>query len=102
MTVEVLYFAGCPSYERIVPRVRELAQVAGAQVVLRAVETLEAAQAEEFLGSPTIRVDGRDVDPTAAGRTDFGLKCRLYRDGTGHSPVPPETWIQAALDRRDA
>lgn len=101
MTVEILYFDGCPSFEQVIPRVRELAADAGAQVVLRAVETLEAAEAEQFLGSPTIRVDGRDVDPTAAGRTDFGLKCRLYRDGAEHSPVPPETWIRAALERRD-
>jgi hypothetical protein len=49
-----------------------------------------------------IRVDGRDIDPTAASRTDFGLKCRLYRDGTEHSAVPPEAWIRAALEGRDA
>lgn len=102
MTVEILYFDGCPSFEQVVPRVRDLARDAGAEVILRAVETLEAAEAQQFLGSPTIRVDGRDVDPTAAGRTDFGLKCRLYRDGADHSPVPPEAWIRAALEGHDA
>jgi hypothetical protein len=102
MTVEILYFDGCPSFEQIVPRVRELARDAGAQVVLRAIETLEAAEAEQFLGSPTFRVDGRDIDPTAASRTDFGLKCRLYRDGDNQSRVPPEAWIRAALEGRDA
>jgi hypothetical protein len=102
MTVEILYFDGCPSFEQIVPRVRDLARDGGAQVVLRVIETLEAAEAEQFLGSPTIRVDGRDIDPTAASRTDFGLKCRLYRDGTEHSAVPPEAWIRAALEGRDA
>jgi hypothetical protein len=97
-TVELLYFAGCPGYEQLVPAVRALADEAGAQLVLRAVETAEAAEAERFLGSPTVRVDGRDVEPGAGQRTDYGLKCRLYRSSdTGQSPVPPEEWIRAAL-----
>ena len=101
MTVEILYFDGCPGFEEVVPRVREIARDAGAQVVLRAVETLEAAEACRFLGSPTIRVDGRDVAPTAASRSDFGLKCRLYRDREYQSRVPPEAWIRAALEACD-
>lgn len=98
MTVEVLYFEGCPGVEQILPRLRELARGVGAEVVVRAVETQEAAERERFLGSPTVRVDGRDVEREAGGRTDFGLKCRLYRAGTHQTPVPPETWIRAALE----
>jgi hypothetical protein len=79
--------------------VRGLAQEAGAEVVLRRIDTPDAAAAERFLGSPTVRVDGRDVDPGADQRTDYGLKCRLYRsDELGQSPIPPETWIRAALE----
>ena len=54
---------------------------------------------EGFLGSPSVRINGVDVDPTAAGRTDFGLKCRVYRSDEGHSPLPPEHWIRTALKR---
>jgi hypothetical protein len=101
MKVELLHFEGCPNYEALLPRLRELVAEAdpGAEVELRRVETIEAAEEERFLGSPTVRVDGDDVDPGAAARSDFGLECRLYRSESGYSPVPPEEWIRAALSR---
>lgn len=68
-----------------------------AAVDLRRVESVEAAEGERFLGSPTVRVDGRDVDPDAGARHDFGLTCRLYRSSEGTSGLPPERWITAAL-----
>jgi hypothetical protein len=98
MRVEMLFFEGCPSHERLLPHVRELADEAGAELVLHRVETLEEAERERFLGSPTVRVDGRDIDPGASERTDYGLKCRIYRsDELGQSPLPPDQWIRAAL-----
>jgi hypothetical protein len=61
------------------------------------VETPEAAERERFLGSPTVRVERADVDPTAAERQEFGLKRRIYRSADGVSPIPPDHWIRAAL-----
>ena len=99
MIVEVLYFGGCPSYDRLLPTVQRLAERAGAELQQRRVETPEEAERERFLGSPTVRVDGRDIDPSASERTDYGLKCRLYRpQALGPSPIPPEEWIRAALE----
>jgi hypothetical protein len=96
--IELLYFAGCPSHERLLPTVEQLAAQSGARLKLRRVETPEAAERERFLGSPTVRVDGVDVDPTATDRNDFGLKCRIYRSAEGASPLPPEQWIRTALE----
>jgi hypothetical protein len=98
MRVEMVFFDGCPSHEQLLPRLRELAAEAGAEVILRRVETPQEAERERFLGSPTVRVDGRDVDPGASARRDYGLKCRIYRSGElGQSPLPPERWIRVAL-----
>ena len=98
MKVELLYFGGCPSYEALLPRVQDL--VAGrAELQARAVESLEQAEAERFLGSPTVRVNGEDVDPGAANRRDYGMKCRLYRTASGQSHIPPDEWIERALER---
>lgn len=100
MNVEVLYFAGCPSYEALLPRLRDLVVEHGGDpdaIALRAVETVNDAEAARFLGSPTVRIDGRDVEPTAEERDDFGLKCRLYRSEDGLVPIPPTPWIRAAL-----
>jgi hypothetical protein len=97
--VEILYFEGCPSHERLLPTVQRLAERAGAELRQRRIETAEEAEGERFLGSPTVRVDGRDIEPGAEHRTDFGLRCRLYHaPGLGPSPLPPEGWIQRALE----
>ena len=59
------------------------------------VEVRDEADAERlrFIGSPTIRVDGADIEPDAGTRTDFALSCRLY-EGSG---VPPRELLEAAL-----
>ena len=99
MRVELLYFEGCPNHENLLPRlVAILAEVdPGTEIDLRRVESPEDAERQHFLGSPTVRVDGRDVDPGAAERRDFGLKCRLYQADGGLSGTPPEHWIRNAL-----
>ena len=103
MTIELMYFDGCPSHERLLPVIRELAQRCNTQLVLRRIDTPEQARRERFLGSPTVRVNGSDIDPGAGARTDYGLKCRIYRSAEhGQSPVPPEIWIRAALDAAHA
>jgi hypothetical protein len=50
-----------------------------------------------FLGSPTIRVDGRDVEPGAEERQEFVLSCRVYRTERGLAGQPDEAWIREAL-----
>lgn len=61
--------------------------------------TTEQAEQARFLGSPTVRINGVDVDGSAVGRTDYGLKCRLYVTPEGRQHAPPEAWIRAALRR---
>ena len=101
MTIELLYFDGCPSYEAFLPRLHELLAQAGvnAPVLERRVETDEAAQRERFLGSPTLRIAGVDVEPGARQRADYGLKCRLYSTPDGLRGTPTDEWVLDALTR---
>lgn len=101
MEFELLYFDGCPSREAFEPRLRELIAEAGLDVQLRQrrVESDEAAQSERFLGSPTLRVEGVDIDPGAAGRSDYGLKCRLYPTEQGLRGAPPDELVLDALQQ---
>ena len=103
MRIELLYFDGCPGYEDLLPRVRSLIAEHGlrVEVELCRIETAEEAARERFLGSPSVRIDGVDVDPDAAGREDFGFECRLYRSEGAVSRIPPDAWIEAALRRAD-
>lgn len=99
MLIELLYFEGCPSHERFLPHLRTLLADAGvpAPVIERRVESEDAAERERFLGSPTLRVDGVDVEPDADARSDYGLKCRLYRTSAGLTGVPSDDWVWAAV-----
>ena len=52
-----------------------------AQVEVIKVETEANAQRLQFIGSPTVRVDGLDVEPYVTfGAKDFGLRCRVYTE----------------------
>ena len=101
MTLELLYFDGCPNHEALLPHLEQLLRGAEIQATirLRRIADDTAAQHERFLGSPTVRVDGHDVEPDAADRTDFGLKCRLYLTDAGLRGSPLDEWILDALAR---
>lgn len=97
--IEVLYFDGCPSTDAFLARLRDLLTQLGAtdRLELRRVETIGDAERERFLGSPSVRVDGYDIEPGADERTDYGVKCRLYRTVSGMQGWPPTDWVLAAL-----
>jgi len=82
VTIELLYFDGCPNHDELVPHIRELLAQAGidATIELRRVETVEDAERERFLGSPTVRVDGRDVDPERCGARGLRHEMPALRD----------------------
>jgi hypothetical protein len=99
MKVEILYFSGCPNHVLAVDRVREVLEQEGTQAEMAEVEVQDAATAEAvgFLGSPTIRIDGQDVEPAVRGAPIFGIVCRIYMDGGRPVGVPPRDWIRAAV-----
>jgi hypothetical protein len=104
MKIEVLYFDGCPNHEPLLSRLRDLLAQSGVvtDVGLRRVESVEAAERERFLGSPTLRIDGQDVEAGAERRTDFGLKCRLFATPDGLRGTPADEWVLDALARTAA
>ena len=97
--IEVLTFGGCPNANAAQALVGRLVASLGveAEVASIRVPDVDTAERLRFLGSPTIRVDGRDVEPDAAGRTDYALACRMYATASGPSNLPEEDWLRAAL-----
>jgi hypothetical protein len=98
-TVELLYFEGCPNYSAARASIERIAAEDDMIIDLRLVEVTspEGAEAMRFLGSPTIRVNGRDVEPGADDRETFVLACRVYQTEAGIGGQPPDAWIRAAL-----
>jgi hypothetical protein len=97
--VELLFWAGCPSSPDALAQLRDAMADLGLDpeaVEVREVETDGQAGHERFVGSPTIRVDGVDVqDP---GDEPAGLTCRIYRRRDGRiSPLPDPADVRDAL-----
>jgi hypothetical protein len=99
--VEILYFDGCPNHQETRELVERVSDELGLRPELRLVdvEDEDAARRLRFLGSPTVRVDGRDVEPHADERGDYALACRVYRTESGLAGQPDEAWVRAALQR---
>jgi hypothetical protein len=99
MRIELLHWAGCPSTPEAQELLADVLAERGLDVPVhvREVTSQEEAERLTFPGSPTIRIDGRDVDTAgAAGRAM--LACRIYRLPDGRvSPVPSREQLEAAL-----
>jgi len=98
--VEVLTFKGCPHGEPAFALAQRVVVETAVDAVVRRVDVpdTEAATTQRFLGSPTIRVDGRDIAPAADERHDYALSCRVYRTSAGVSGQPEERWLRDALE----
>lgn len=95
MKIELLYFKGCPHYLPTLELVNEVVRDlrVEADISFLEVHTSDDAKRLRFLGSPTIHVNGEDVEPLARVRVDYGMSCRLY----GSSGIPPRHLVEAAL-----
>jgi hypothetical protein len=97
--VQILFFEGCPNHEQAQELVEQVARELGLQLEIALVEVPDSETAERlrFLGSPTIRVDGRDVEPGADERQEFALSCRVYRSEHGFAGQPDVQSIRDAF-----
>jgi len=102
MKIEILYFDGCPTYGAAEKTVGGVLAEQGIEVrvELVAVNTDEEAQRLRFPGSPTIRMDGRDLFP-AADRAEYALGCRMYATPEGLKGSPTAKMVRAALAERN-
>src|SRR5215472_15646166 len=90
MKVEVLYVADCPSHPAAVKLVKDILASKGIAANVEEVLVSDERMAADlrFPGSPTIRINGRDVAGTPSESRIFGLSCRLYPDSQ-HIGLPP-------------
>ena len=94
MLIEVLYMPGCPNHQPAILRLRKVLQFEAVDVPIREIPVSDEATARSlhFPGSPTVRINGQDAEPS--GQQSFGLACRLY---SGDSGLPSEETLQRAI-----
>ena len=98
MKVEVLFVAECPSHPAAVKLVKDVlaAQGIAAEVDEVLVRDERMAGELQFPGSPTIRIDGRDVAGESRTTRNFALSCRLY-PGSNQIGLPPAEMVHRAV-----
>jgi hypothetical protein len=98
LKVEVLYVPDCPHHPSAVRQLRDVLLAEGVQAEINEVVVIGAKAAEEyrFRGSPTIRIDGRDIAGESHSPLSFALACRMY-PGAKEAGVPPLEMMQRAV-----
>jgi len=102
--IELLWWEGCPSHPETHELIEEILAEQGIDIdiEMREVRTEEEAAELHFPGSPTVKVDGRDIDPEGA-EAPPALTCRIYYRPDGRvSPVPSREQLEAAFGVRPA
>ncbi len=99
MFVELLYFDGCPNHGKALQLVQQVLREEGARAEIRTtnVRSEREARALRFIGSPSVRVDGKDVDPQSDRTQVFGRRCRVYVANGTLSGVPSLEDIRRAV-----
>lgn len=98
MRVEVLYVPECPSHPAAVKLVREVLAAEGVATEIHEVVVSDERMAGglKFLGSPSIRINGRDVAVESETVAHFAVSCRLY-PGSKQIGLPPAEVVQRAV-----
>ncbi len=94
MQIEVLYFDGCPHYLPTLDRLKTILRQEGLSTGISTIEVKNESDAKalRFFGSPTVRVNGVDIDADSRHIDDTGLACRRYAGG-----IPSDEMIRTAI-----
>lgn len=98
---ELLWFDGCPNHDAARRPLDEAIAAVAPGTPIREIDASdpELARRLRFPGSPTIRIDGQDVDPGFIDPGDYTPRCRLYGRSDGLRGLPDPAWLRAALER---
>lgn len=100
--IELLWFDGCPNHDAARAMLHDVVEDLAPGTPIGDIDASDpdVAAANRFPGSPTIRVDGRDVDPAFVDPGDYTPRCRLYWTADGLRGLPERAWIEEALRAR--
>ena len=99
MRIELLWFDDCPNHQIAEDLLREVLDDLDAEATIVRIEVPDEETGNRvcFPGSPTIRVNGKDVEPGWEECEDCTPRCRVYPTPEGLRWVPPRAWIEDAV-----
>jgi hypothetical protein len=97
--IEILAREDCPSRGMAIAVVEKVVDETGIPARIDIVDVMTEADARSYLlpGSPTVRVEGRDVDRRRNGQLEFSIGDRVYRTDRGLAGWPDAEWVREAL-----
>lgn len=101
MKIEFLYFDGCPNHEPALQNLKEVMQEMGIHDEIEIIKVFDNddAMAKRFLGSPSIRINGQDLEQLDETNHNYIMCCRQYRTGSLAQGCPSKELIQQAFQR---
>ncbi len=94
--VEFLYFQSCPGHRQALLNLKAALRESAVRADLILINVTSPKQAEKvrFQGSPSIRVNGKDLDGRDEG---FSYGCRIYQIAGKITPTPTKDFIQERI-----
>ena len=99
--IDIYYAAGCPNRHITVKRVWEVLHELSIAAEVREVKVDPNFAVPGFLGSPTIHVNGVDIEPSARAAKWMGLIWRTYREAGEMNSAPSKQLIRQAILETD-
>lgn len=99
MNIELFWFEGCPNHHaaRVLLEAAMAENYINDEIVSIEVPDLETGERVKFAGSPTIRINGIDIEPGYEDTGDYTPRCRVYMTDVGFKGVPQKDWIENAV-----
>jgi len=99
MKIEFLYFDGCPNHETALTNLKEVLSEAGMkdEIEIINIEKPEHVIKHRFLGSPSIRINDKDLEIIEDEFTEYSMRCRRYKNGERIEGFPSKELIKANL-----
>ena len=97
MKIELLYFNSCPSYKQALTNIKAVLKEKNlqAEVILVNVESEEKAKQVGFQGSPSVRINGKDIEGRDEG---YSFSCRIYSDNGKPAVAPSKEAIISKIE----
>ena len=97
--IELLAFDDCPNRVTALERLRAALDAEQVAAEVATVDVADPALAQElrFLGSPSVRINGVDIEPSARSAVEFGLMCRTYKTAAGVEGAPSIEMLRIAI-----
>lgn len=99
MKIEFLYFEGCPNHKQALDNLKKALNELGLEERIEVINIHDndEAIAKCFLGSPSIRINGKDLEHADEADTDYSMRCRRYKSESRVQGYPEPELVRAAL-----